>query len=455
MSKQTRLAFGGNSKATDSKVQFLDRIQEMIEKLNTTNGANDKIEYLKSFADLKELISIVYDPLKPFHIRPESIKKYAASQKSVAPIEYASLMELLNALVNQEISGHEAAASVLKWVKDYPYHEELIYLIIDKDLKIRMGATQINKAFKNLIPVFDVALGYDYNKYPNAFEKGNWKISRKLDGVRCIAVVDSVGGEVTFFSRTGNQFLTLNKVADQIKAIVCPLFPNGIVLDGEICVIGNDNKEDFQGVMQEVRKKDHVMNKPRYLLFDCLQPEEFWNRKGKRKFTERLRDLERVRANTLNIPEIGVIDQIDFTPERFTEMMNLAEQKGWEGLIVRKDSEYQGKRTNEVLKVKRFETEEYKVVDTCVGPYQVQNKDSGLMETIETMVSVTILHKNFPVSVGSGFTVEERKQFYKDPSKIKGKIISVQYFEETTGKDGDVSLRFPTFKGLYGDKRDV
>jgi DNA ligase-1 len=66
-----------------------------------------------------------------------------------------------------------------------------------------------------------------------------------------------------------------------------------------------------------------------------------------------------------------------------------------------------------------------------------------------------ILHKGYIVRVGSGFSIEQRKEFYQDPNKILGKIIEVQYFEETKNQDGGLSLRFPTFKYLYGDSRDT
>jgi DNA ligase-1 len=59
------------------------------------------------------------------------------------------------------------------------------------------------------------------------------------------------------------------------------------------------------------------------------------------------------------------------------------------------------------------------------------------------------------VSVGSGFTLDERYEFYKDPKKSIGKVILVSYFEETSNDKGTISLRFPTFKYLYGNKREV
>jgi DNA ligase-1 len=35
---------------------------------------------------------------------------------------------------------------------------------------------------------------------------------------------------------------------------------------------------------------------------------------------------------------------------------------------------------------------------------------------------------------------------------IIGKIVEVQYFEETTNADGGISLRFPVFKDFRPDK---
>ena len=45
--------------------------------------------------------------------------------------------------------------------------------------------------------------------------------------------------------------------------------------------------------------------------------------------------------------------------------------------------------------------------------------------------------------------------FYKNPDAILGKIITVQYFEETKNQEGGISLRFPTFKILHGEVRTV
>ena len=66
-----------------------------------------------------------------------------------------------------------------------------------------------------------------------------------------------------------------------------------------------------------------------------------------------------------------------------------------------------------------------------------------------------IEHKGHTVRVGSGFSIEQRQEFHKSPKKILGKQITVQYFEETENEKGGISLRFPTFKILHGEERDI
>jgi len=139
--------------------------------------------------------------------------------------------------------------------------------------------------------------------------------------------------------------------------------------------------------------------------------------------------------------------------DHFQEWVSKADINGWEGVMLRKNAPYKGKRSKDLLKVKTFHDAEYEVLDVEMGPFRYV-KDGAECE--EDMLScVYISHKDHPVRVGSGFTIEERQDFYQDKNKILGKIIQVQYFEETKNQDGGISLRFPTFKYLYGEARAV
>ena len=103
-----------------------------------------------------------------------------------------------------------------------------------------------------------------------------------------------------------------------------------------------------------------------------------------------------------------------------------------------------------LLKVKTFHDAEYTVIDAEVDEMRIV-KD-GREEYLDMLAQVWIEHKGYKVKVGSGFTQEQRLKYaYAD---IIGKTITVQYFEETKNDKGGISLRFPTVKHIYENKRD-
>jgi DNA ligase-1 len=119
--------------------------------------------------------------------------------------------------------------------------------------------------------------------------------------------------------------------------------------------------------------------------------------------------------------------------------------------MLRKNVGYEGKRSKNLVKVKKFHDAEYEVIDYDTDTAEVVR--NGRSETIEMLSQVWIEHKGHKVKVGSGWTQDQRLQ-YMDGS-IVGKTITVQYFEETTNDKGGISLRFPTVKVVHGDKREV
>ena len=328
----------------------------------------------------------------------------------------------------------------------------MVYKIIDKDLGIRAGAKVINKAIPGLIPEFNVTLAQEYKGKCDWSDE--WYVSRKLDGVRCIARVDSEGN-CSLFSRTGKEFTTLNKVKEAIEdtGIISTTF------DGEICLVDGEGNEDFQGVMKQLRRKDHQIKNPAYMVFDMLRNDEFDSGKGTEPLKTRLLKCRSWVRNNLDNPMIeGKNDILRFTDQtlitgedHFEHWKNIECKDSWEGLMLRKNCGYEGKRTKNLVKVKKFHDAEYVVVNYDNDKHEVVR--DGKSETINMLAQVWIEHKNHLVKVGSGFSQEQRLQ-YMDGS-IVGKIITVQYFEETKNDKGGISLRFPTVKHIYDGTRDM
>ena len=232
--------------------------------MRATSSALDKVEIIKnSSAFIHKVLEYTYNPYKQYHVTSKTCKK----NQRLCAAPQLPLFKLLDKLSSREVTGHEA----IKLVNRFAYHDfdwELIYKIIDKDLDIRVGAKVINKAFPGLIPEFNVALAKEYDG--KCDWNDTWYASRKLDGVRCLAVVDEEG-KCTLYSRMGKEFTTLNKVKEAIEAtnIINTVF------DGEICLVDENGDEDFQSVMKQLRRKDHQIENPVFMMFDMLHKSEF------------------------------------------------------------------------------------------------------------------------------------------------------------------------------------
>jgi DNA ligase-1 len=428
----------------------------MVRDLRATSSTIDKQGIIEDYCNhnseaanfAKKILLYTYHPLWQYNVTSDNLKK----KNSLRGRNYKNFFDLLDDLKSRKITGHDAIGAVHSFIDSQANKsniEELIYCIIDKDLKTRAGDKIINKAIPDWIPEFSVALAEKYE--PKLVDwKDGWYVSRKIDGARCIAIVDE-SGEVTFLSRTGKVFDTLEVVANGIKAIGL----NSIVLDGELCLVDEDGNEDFQGVMKELRKKDHTIPNPSFKIFDMVTTEEFYSKKGKnnRPYSIRYVDLiETMKFNEcacLTVLEQELIKDDDY----FNEWIAKSTKEKYEGLMLRADAPYKGKRSKDLLKYKSFYDDEYEVVDVEMGPFRYVKNGS---ECEETMLScVTIKHKGHDVRVGSGFSIDQRQELYKNPNKILGKIITVQYFAESKNQDGGISLRFPTFKFLHGRDRTI
>ena len=189
-------------------------VKKFVDKMRSTSSSNDKVAIIaQSNAFIHKVLEATYNPYKQYYVTSKTCKKNSGLMKYNT---YQTIFELLNDLSSRNKTGHDAIAAVNGFIMANANQEykEIIYNIIDKDLKIRCGAKVINKAVSNLIPEFNVTLAQEYKGKCDWNDE--WYASRKLDGVRCLARVDSEG-KCTFFSRTGKEFTTLNKVKKPLK----------------------------------------------------------------------------------------------------------------------------------------------------------------------------------------------------------------------------------------------
>ena len=421
----------------------MTELQNFIDNMRATSSSTEKVQIIKD-ADpfIHKVLEYTYNPFKQYYVTSKTCIK---NQDKINLISHHTLFGVLDMLNTRVVTGHDAIALV----NGFAYSNsdgELIYKIIDKNLDIRAGDKVINKAVPNLVPTFSVALAQEYKGKCDWDDR--WYASRKLDGVRCLAVVDQ-NGDCTLYSRMGKELTTLNKVKEAIEA-------TGIintVFDGEICLIDENGNEDFQGIMKQLRRKDHQIENPAYMIFDMIHKPEFDNQKGNEILSERLSKLRGwLQSRFIDNNILRYTEQFQVTDGRhFDKWGQISADNNWEGFMLRKDVAYEGKRTKNLLKVKKFFDAEYKVIDFDIDDHEIVV--NGRSETVPMLSQVWIEHKGYKVKVGSGWTQEQRLQ-YIDGS-IVGKTITVQYFEETKNDKGGISLRFPTVKIIHGNERQL
>jgi len=220
---------------------MLQRLQQFVNESNSTNSNTDKLAVIKKWSTDTEVIKALnytYNSFKKYNVTSENCIK--RSDLVASTNKYETIFDLLDALDNRTITGHEAISAVNAFVQSNEQYSELIYNIIDRNLKTRSTISMINKVIPNSIPEFDVALANSYDEKSKKKVKftDGWFVSRKLDGVRCIAIVKA-NGDVNFYSRAGNEFETLGVLKEELSQLKID-----VIFDGEICMMDENGNED-------------------------------------------------------------------------------------------------------------------------------------------------------------------------------------------------------------------
>ena len=267
--------------------------------------------------------------------------------------------------------------------------------------------------------------------------------STKLDGVRAIV------NNGVVYSRTGKPIP--NKEVQK-------RFSNYHGLDGELIVGNPTDKNVYKHTVSGVMTKESTPN----VIFNVF---DIWD--SKENYYSR--DKELFQYN--NIPYINIVNQ-----HLITNMKELEEYElkvlslGYEGVMIRKpDTLYKHGRSTvkggELLKLKRFSDSEG-IIKYCLPLMHNNNeatidelgytsrstcKDNKIAdEMLGSFVVEDLKNPNMIFNIGSGFTKQERIDFWNKREELTGKIVTYKYF--TVGMQN--LPRFPIFKG-FRDRIDI
>lgn len=412
--------------------RILKRLTSMIEACSTENSNIYKKQIIANYPELREILEFIYNPFKKFHVTAERLLD-SENEFSASTIIYNNIYLLLEALSNRTLTGEKAVNACTLFIDMNSKYCDTLLKIFDKDLKCGINVKTINAVFKDLIPEFNVPLANSYKEGSCDFENEEWFMSRKLDGVRCLCFITEKG--VSFYSRKGHEFHTLDKLCNDIA--INYKGSMGVILDGEVCITDKNGNENFNKVMREIRKKNHTIDKPKFFVFDQYYIKDFIN-KNKSFYGEMFKSANYT-LNNCTFVEVVKQSKVDSLQHLESVMNELPIT--WEGLILKKYPTY-FKRSNNLLKIKKFKEAEYTVVGITPAIKRIDDVHQ------KCVGSLIITHKNYPVKIGSGLSDKQRVQWWENNQLILGKKITVQYFEESEDKIGRLSLRMATFKGV-------
>lgn len=175
------------------------------------------------------------------------------------------------------------------------------------------------------------------------FDSDEWIFEIKWDGYRAVAEVSH--GEVRLYSRNGLSFLGLYPaVADALRKIM-----EDVVFDGEIVVLNEKGKPDFQKLQQYDHNPALTIQ---YYVFDCL------SHNG--KSTMSLPLIERKRIAQKIIGHNKVIKYSDHIECDGTAFFRKVTEMDLEGMIAKRAASlyFPAKRTSDWLKIKNHNTQE-------------------------------------------------------------------------------------------------
>ena len=446
-------------------------VVEILTLLKNTPGTQDKKNIIKENNSclLEEIFKDTYDESVKYHIKKYNIwDKVAHSQTLFGPhlqyyhIEnnYRVFHGILEELAARRITGTDAMMRVGEVIGYFdPSERWILDGILQRNLKVGVSLDNYNDAVgKKSINKYEVALADKFfdlkpEKQNEVVCSGKYLTSRKLDGVRCTIHYNPQLGTLDFISRQGKKFWTLDNLIPSIIDILTPV-NEPVVLDGEICIMDEKGNENFLGLMSEVTRKNHTIERPKFMWFDMVTLEEFEGRKISPCFSGRLNIMLDYYYHSSRPSDVEILQQRVMTSwEDFDDWSKMVDENGWEGFMLRKDAPYKSGRSKDLLKVKKMQDAEYVVEDVVNG--KVSYNEGGVKE-YDAVSSIVISHKGNKVYVGSGLSKEQRIGWYEHPEEIIGKVVTIQYFEETRDKKtGAYSLRFPILKVVYEDGRYI
>ncbi len=394
-----------------------------------------------------EGVRLALDPMVTFGLKQIPEKK----DEDGPGLPWDSFTLAITGFVTRNVTGNTARDMIQTMMKSATKAQWNGWYrrILIKDLRCGVSEKTVNKVVETdypeySVPIFSCQLAHDSANHESKVG-GEKLIEVKLDGVRVITIVYP-DGRVDQFSRNGKELVNFEVIKEQM-AKTAGHYDVPMVFDGEVM------SSSFQDLMKQVHRKSDVKANDAVLhLFDILTLEDF--EAGVARVPQLLRSETLIGWHNTNkdvLPNVEVVAHevvnID-DPEgskRFKEINQMAINGGYEGIMIKDiNAPYQCKRSVAWLKLKPF----IEVSLTVIAVEEGTGKNVGRLGAL--VCEGEDDGRGILVNVGSGFTDDQRIDYWTSREEVVGKVVEVRADAVTKNQDGSYSLRFPRFLRFRG-----
>ena len=413
-------------------------------ELQSIKGAKAKQTYIKEHENndgFRKLLRFALDPLLTYNLSEKTLTDGDnVSDELVLFKNIYECCEFLSGLRAMDSATLRQVKSLL--AKCDPDEKELYIKLLSKTLRLGVTAKTVNAVIPNLIPTWEVQQAFPIDKYP--VEEGTefW-LTQKLNGTRA-----------TFYdgrlrARSGAAYTGLEHIEKEIAF----LNVSGFVADGELTLVDKGNLSDneaFREATGIINSDAESKLEIAYTIFDVIPVKDFEtgelgiNYDIRRSVMDTLDDFLK-KKNAIYVSVLPVLyhgtdqEQIPILLDKM-----VAEDK--EGLMLNLNVPYQRKRHRGILKIKRFYTMDLPIV-RC---------EEGAGRLSGTLGALVLDFDGHEVSVGTGFSDEQRNELWDKREDLAGVLCEVKYKEISSDKKtGERSLQFPVFVSLREDKTEA
>jgi ATP-dependent DNA ligase len=449
-------------------------IKAIFDEIAAESSTNQKMEILKKYKDnelLKRVLYLANSKRVKFFIK--QIPDYTPDVNGER-LEWA--LDGLNLLIDRTYTGHTA----LNWLQTLlsgvsSEDAYVIERIIEKDCKIGMGTTFMNKVFKDLIEdtPYMGAISFDEKKARSIFDNGGRGISQiKMDGRYCNAIIRS--GEVELESRSGEATIVTGAkfLSELVNFEDC-------VLNGELTMDGvpryesngiiasvidiqskrGERTEKETAKKLEVFEKKHgsfekALNSIRYTVWDVISIDEYFNKLSKIPYLVRLAKVERCisesNATMVKMIESRIVHSYKEAMDHFQEVL-ATEVDGvpQEGTILKSNAgTWKDGKPNWQIKMKLEMDLDLKIVGFNYGAKGTKNED--VISSLNCESSDGLV-KTRPQGIKEDMMI----YITENQPELMGKIVKVKCNGLSKDKEGNYSLLYPAFMEIRDDKTEA